>query len=31
LIEDVDAAFVQRTKGEATTGNNVTFSGKFIK
>ncbi|KAI8086045.1 P-loop containing nucleoside triphosphate hydrolase protein [Halteromyces radiatus] len=27
LIEDVDAAFVQRTRGEGTVGNNVTFSG----
>ncbi|KAI8983812.1 P-loop containing nucleoside triphosphate hydrolase protein [Pilobolus umbonatus] len=27
LVEDVDAAFVQRTKGEATTGNSITFSG----
>ncbi|KAI9492142.1 BCS1 N terminal-domain-containing protein [Zychaea mexicana] len=27
LIEDVDAAFVQRTKGEGSTTNNITFSG----
>ncbi|KAI9268082.1 P-loop containing nucleoside triphosphate hydrolase protein [Phascolomyces articulosus] len=27
LIEDVDAAFVQRTKGESTVTNNITFSG----
>lgn len=27
LIEDVDAAFIQREKGEGTTANNVTFSG----
>ncbi|ORZ24019.1 P-loop containing nucleoside triphosphate hydrolase protein, partial [Absidia repens] len=27
LIEDVDAAFVQRTRGEGSVGNNVTFSG----
>ncbi|KAI8338985.1 P-loop containing nucleoside triphosphate hydrolase protein [Chlamydoabsidia padenii] len=27
LIEDVDAAFVQRSRGDATVGNNITFSG----
>ncbi|PHZ08219.1 P-loop containing nucleoside triphosphate hydrolase protein [Rhizopus microsporus ATCC 52813] len=27
LIEDVDAAFIQREKGEGTTANNITFSG----
>ncbi|KAI7855617.1 BCS1 N terminal-domain-containing protein [Circinella umbellata] len=27
LIEDVDAAFIQRTKGEGTITNNITFSG----
>ncbi|KAI8145593.1 P-loop containing nucleoside triphosphate hydrolase protein [Fennellomyces sp. T-0311] len=27
LIEDVDAAFVQRTKGEGSTTNSITFSG----
>ncbi|KAF7723489.1 hypothetical protein EC973_002000 [Apophysomyces ossiformis] len=27
LIEDVDAAFVQRNRGESTAANNITFSG----
>ncbi|KAG0179941.1 hypothetical protein DFQ28_002051 [Apophysomyces sp. BC1034] len=29
LIEDVDAAFVQRVRGESTATNNVTFSGRI--
>ncbi|KAI9304515.1 P-loop containing nucleoside triphosphate hydrolase protein [Cunninghamella echinulata] len=27
LMEDIDSAFIQRDKGENTTGNNITFSG----
>lgn len=27
LLEDIDAAFIQRTKGDTTSANNITFSG----
>ncbi|KAI8092164.1 P-loop containing nucleoside triphosphate hydrolase protein [Gilbertella persicaria] len=27
LLEDIDAAFIQRTKGDTTSTNNITFSG----
>ncbi|KAI9485799.1 MAG: P-loop containing nucleoside triphosphate hydrolase protein [Benjaminiella poitrasii] len=27
LLEDIDAAFIQRTKGDTTAANNITFSG----